>query len=721
MRSIVVLWLTVIFLLGVATSAAIAAPPVAPVDTVTDTYFGVTVRDPYRWLEDTRDPKVLDWLKAQGDHARAELDAIAGRAALARDIVRYGQSASARVWEFQRSGDLVFYLERGGRENTAKLYVRHGFKGAGRLLVDPDTFKKSDGAQVAISYYVPSHDGTLLAYGVSEGGSENATLRVLNVADARDTGLAIDRVQFGPPAWTPSNQLLYNRLRAIGGDAPESEKYLDTEAYLHEMGSDPAQDRVILSRERSPALAIKREEIPTVFTVPGSRWLFAMVADGTRPEMRLYVASLAALKSDPIAWREVISLDDSVVDLGVRGDDAFIRTHKGAPNYELRRFNLADSNAAQSVPVLAGGDHVLQEIGVAKDALYVRRTHAGTADIVRVDMNRTGAAKPLPLPFSGDATPPITDPRSPGAAFFLGSWIRLGGIYFYSPKENKVTDTGMQPYGPYDRPADLMVREVSVKSWDGTLVPLSIVHKRTLRRDGSNPVLLEGYGAYGFSTFPSFGPVELAFLERGGILATAHVRGGGENGRAWYDGGRGATKPNTWKDAIACAEYLVQNAYTRPERLVIWGTSAGGILAGGAITERPDLFAAAIMSVPVADTVRFEFSQNALNTPEFGTVKDETGFHNLLAMSPYARVKDGTRYPAVLLTGGLNDPRVDVWQPAKMAARLQAATTSGKPILLRVKADEGHGIGSTMTQFWSDLADVYAFTLSQTGVAGFAR
>ena len=262
---------------------------------------------------------------------------------------------------------------------------------------------------------------------------------------------------------------------------------------------------------------------------------------------------------------------------------------------------------------------------------------------------------------------------------------------------------------------------MSVKSWDGTLVPLSIVHKRTLRRDGSNPVLLEGYGAYGFSTFPSFGPVELAFLERGGILATAHVRGGGENGRAWYDGGRGATKPNTWKDAIACAEYLVQNAYTRPEKLVIWGTSAGGIFAGGAITERPDLFAAAIMSVPVADTVRFEFSQNALNTPEFGTVKDEAGFRNLLAMSPYARVKDGTRYPAVLLTGGLNDPRVDVWQPAKMAARLLAATTSGKPILLRVKADEGHGIGSTMAQFWNDLADVYAFTLSQTGVAGFTR
>jgi prolyl oligopeptidase len=300
------------------------------------------------------------------------------------------------------------------------------------------------------------------------------------------------------------------------------------------------------------------------------------------------------------------------------------------------------------------------------------------------------------------------------------AWTRFGGFYAYSPRTGKVADTGLQPQGPHDNPSDLVATEVKVRSHDGTLVPLSIVHRKGLKLDGTNPTIVYGYGAYGISTTPYFRPTWLPWFQRGGIIAYAHVRGGGEYGEDWYKAGYKATKPNTWKDAIACAEWLVANKYTSTPRMAIMGGSAGGIFVGRSITERPDLFGAAVDDVPVSDGMRMEFSENGVpNIPEFGSVKTEEGFKALYAMSSYHSVRDATPYPAVLVTTGINDPRVDAWQAGKMAARLQAATSSGKPVLLRIDYDAGHGIGSTKTQAYEERADVIAFLLWQFGVQGF--
>jgi prolyl oligopeptidase len=263
---------------------------------------------------------------------------------------------------------------------------------------------------------------------------------------------------------------------------------------------------------------------------------------------------------------------------------------------------------------------------------------------------------------------------------------------------------------------DRVETEVDVKSHDGTLVPLSIVHAKGLKREGSHPCMLIGYGAYGVSERPFFERFELAWLERGGVLAVAHVRGGGEFGEEWHLAGKGATKPNTWRDFIACAEYLVAQGYTSPAHLTGEGGSAGGILIGRAITERPDLFGAAIIDVGLSDTLRAETTANGVpNIPEFGSTRTREGFDALLAMSSYDHVREGTAYPAVLITTGINDPRVDPWQPAKMAARLQAATTSGRPILLRVDWGAGHGSGSGMHELHESLADRFGFMLWQSG------
>jgi len=259
-----------------------------------------------------------------------------------------------------------------------------------------------------------------------------------------------------------------------------------------------------------------------------------------------------------------------------------------------------------------------------------------------------------------------------------------------------------------------------VKSHDGVEVPLSILARTGVKLDGSNPTILYGYGAYGITDDPFFNPRIYAWLERGGVYAVAHVRGGGAFGAEWHMAGRRATKPNTWKDAIAAAEWLVANRYTAPGKLGIYGGSAGGIFVGRAITDRPDLFAAAVPVVGWFDAIRIETSANGVaNIPEFGTVKNEDEFRALLEMGAYNHVKQGTAYPGVMLVHGVNDIRVDVWQSTKMASRLMSATTSGRPVLLRLEYDSGHGQGSTREQLQARTADVFAFMLWQFGVPEF--
>jgi prolyl oligopeptidase len=300
------------------------------------------------------------------------------------------------------------------------------------------------------------------------------------------------------------------------------------------------------------------------------------------------------------------------------------------------------------------------------------------------------------------------------------SWTERGGIYDYDPTANSFTQTGLNPEGKFDEVAGYEAYEVEVPSHDGVMVPLSIMHRSGMKMDGSNPTLISGYGSYGMASSASFDPQRLAWLERGGVFAIAHIRGGGANGQEWHLDGQKTNKKNTWKDFIACAQYLIDKGYTSPAKLAGQGGSAGGITIGRAITERPDLFAAALIDVGCLDAVRMETTTNGVpNIQEFGTVTKEDEFHGLLEMSAYHHVVDGTKYPAVLLAHGINDPRVEPWMSGKMCARLQAANASTRPILFRVDYQAGHGIGSTKEQYQASLADKWAFLLWQMGVPEF--
>ena len=459
--------------------------------------------------------------------------------------------------------------------------------------------------------------------------------------------------------------------------------------------------------------------IASVMTTPGSRYAIGVLNGSVTRNSAYYIAPVDSIGKPNPVWRKIADFADGVTKIIVHGDDLYLLTYKNAPRYKVLRIDARKPDLASAETVVPPGEAVITDIRAAQDALYVEPNDGGIGRLLRVPYGPAPKAERIALPFDGSVYV-RSDPRLPGVRLYMTSWARAFRIYAYNPTTRQVTDTEIQPVGPYGSPADVESVEVKVRSYDGTSVPLSIVYPKGIKMDGSNPTFLTGYGGYGYSRNPSFAPVELAWHEKSGITATCHVRGGGEYGEEWHLAGKGPTKPNTWRDFIACAQYLIDNKYTSSPQLAGEGGSAGGILIGRAITERPDLFGVALIDVGMEDALRAETTGNGeTNIPEFGSTKTKEGFAALYEMSAFHHVKDGTAYPAVLLTTGMNDPRVDPWEPGKMTARLQAATSSGKPVLLRVDYGGGHGGSSGATAAQEALADTYSFLLWQFGVPEF--
>lgn len=704
-----------------AQTPALEPPGAAPIRPVADDYFGITIKDPYRYMEDLKNPEVDSWLKTQNAYTRAVLARIGGRAALLARINQLDESASARVSDVRRlPGGRYFYRKRLASENVPKLYMRDGFAGLEKLMLDPARYPVPKGSHNAISYYAPSEDGSMVAVGVSPGGSENAIIHILNTQTGEEAKETIDRARFGAVNWRPDNHsFFYNRLQKLEPGQAATEEEEKSRVYLHELGTDPDKDTVVMGLGVSPRVEAVPTDIPFVITIPGSSYALGVVAHGVLNEITAYDAPLASIGKPDTPWQKICDVSDDVTSGDIQGDVLYLLTHKDAPRFKVIRTSVSHPDVAKAEVVLEQGDAVIKNIAAAKDALYVQELDGTIGRLTRVPFSG-GRGEEVKLPFEGTADVANSDQRLPGVLLEMTSWAKAPRIYEYDPGTKQVQDTRLQPLGPFDDPSDIVSEEVSVKSYDRTMVPLSIVHQRGLKLDGSHPTLLRGYGAYGITFDPAFNPKYLAWLERGGVLAVAHIRGGGEYGEDWHKWGMKLTKANTWRDFLACAEYLIEKKYTSATRLAGEGTSAGGITIGRAITERPDLFAAALDRVGNSNALRAEFSPNGPpNIPEFGSVETQAGFEDLYAMDAYLHVRDGVRYPAVMLTTGFNDPRVASWEPAKMTARLQAATSSGKPILLRVDYEAGHGIGSTKTQINEELADEWSFLLWQFGVPEF--
>jgi prolyl oligopeptidase len=654
-----------VFILASAVAALSAAAqvnqPSAPVHAVIDRQFGMATVDPYRWMEQG-DPEFVSWLRAQDAYARSTLQALPARNELLARLTALEAGVDSVNFLQQAPSNVFFYLK------NKKLFVREGLQGPERLLVD-----------APIDYFAPSLDGKYVAYSVSEG------LRIVETGTGRNLADRIEQTRFTTVSWLPDNQSFFYAR--------------SNKTYLHTLGESPEKDRTIFN-----------ESVAAVTYAPGSAYLFAVGPRGVTNDVKILAAPLASLHRDPIPWQEITTEDDEVSGFAVRGSDIYLLTHHDAPRYKVVRTSLTKPDLDKAKTIIAPSDSLIVNIEVAKDALYAHLLDGGISKLKRVSYaNNRG--EEISLPARGNVNFLGVNPRFPGAFVNFGSWTQSPLWYRYTPETRQLRDTSLQAPSPVDF-SDYESLEVKAKSADGTLIPLSIVLRKGAVRDGSHPTLLYAYGAYGISTLPSFEPKRLAWLERGGILAYAHVRGGGEYGEEWHRAGQKKMKMNGVDDLIACAQYLVEGRFTSPSKLAATGASAGGILIGRAITKRPDLFAAVVSRVSASNPMRMEWAEGAVQyRMEFGTVAIREEFEALRTMDPYLNVAPNTKYPAVLLTAAASDSRIPAWQQAKMAARLQAATISSKPILLRVDFEAGHGVGSIQPK--EELADVYAFLLWQ--------
>ena len=698
-------------------SAAGTVAPIARVENTSDTHWGVDVDDPYRYMENQDDPEVIEWFEGQAKYTEAVLAGLPMREELYERLIELDQGAPYSTFGVRRldNGDM-FYLRRNAGENLAKLYHHSADSDNARLLVDPETLGAEGEQHYSLGAYMPSWDGRYVTYGLAQGGSELTTYHTMEVASGNAADTPIDNIEtaYNRPMWTASGDgFYYSRRRDLPDDAPATDIYKQTMVRYHALGTEVDNDPVIAAYELSDQLPLLDTDFPSLWLTPGSAHAVLKVKHGDNSEISLFTAPAGSLLSGDIPWVRISEEADLVNDFAVMGNDIYLLTAKDAPRFQLIKTHLAAPDLGSAEVVIAPSELVLNSVLAAKDALYVDARQDGLSKVIRIAPDEP--MEVLKAPRGGAGYISSVSPEVEGILLFETSWIQGGVRYVYEPKAGTFTDTGMIPVGKFDNLEGFVAKEVLVSSHDGTEVPLSILHRADLKMDGSNPTIVYGYGSYGISMDTFFSPTRIAWLERGGVFAVAHVRGGGEYGQQWHYAGRMANKPNTWLDLIACAEYLVDKGYTAPAHMAPMGGSAGGVLAGRSITTRPDLFGAAVIRVGMLDAVRAETTTNGVpNIKEFGTVTDEQGFKDLLAMSSYHHVREGVTYPATLLTHGYNDNRVNVWMSGKMAASLQAANgDDGAPVFLRVEFDAGHGIGSTRDQLLSEVADIYSFLFWQ--------
>ncbi len=545
--------------------------------------------------------------------------------------------------------------------------------------------------------------------GVSKGGSEDAELSVYDAADGKMIAGPIDRARFGATAWSENSKILYFiRLKKLAATDPQTDTYKNATADAWDLKSEPV---AVLGAAIGHGPPIKPAEFPAVVMSVGAPFAAALSINGVQNELAAWLAPVAEVRDPKAAWTPLITREDGITALDMRGGEIFLLSHKDAPTFKVLSVRAGQGLESASVLVPAEPDRVIEAIHAAADALYVLARHGAYSQVLRIPTGTTSIEQ-VPLPVRGHINEAFADPRASGITVNLSSWVVPPTVYAYRAANKSFTDLKIGVRGDIDS-SNYVVSDLSARAGDGVMVPLSLIQPKDA--SGTRITLIEAYGSYGISELADFSVRRAAAMRQGITYGVCHVRGGGDLGEAWRLGGKDANKHNTWGDLIACGEYLIARGDTSKDKLFILGGSAGGITVGRAVTERPDLFAGAIDLVPASNTLRDEFSPNGPpNIPEFGTVTTQAGFSNLYQMDTIRHITPGTQYPAVLVTTGLNDPRVSPWEPAQTAAAFQASGTS-RPVLLRIDEEAGHGIGSTKAQTDALTADWIAFVLWQAG------
>ncbi|WP_165967329.1 prolyl oligopeptidase family serine peptidase [Luteimonas aestuarii] len=625
-----------------STPVAAETPPKAKSVPATDTYPGFEVVDPYRNLEQLDDPDTQAWMKAQADHARRVLDGMPGRARIRAalddaDAMLAFSSSDIRPATATR----MFYRRREAGEPTQKLYVRDGLRGTPRLVFDPSRLD-TPGQTHAISWYVPSPSGRRVAVAAGANGSEMSDFYVLDVDNGEQLDGPLPRSWLGWITWLDEDRMLLGRFNPAAPDAPPTEAWKDSQVFLHRVGNPIEQDlHVFGTRSRHPPEGLPPEHVVAVMRRAGEPFAVAM-ASGTENHYSAWVLPASQLGDPDAGWRRIFGTGDLNQWGGQPLDGKLHAISTRSPNGEIVEYDLA--TGARQV-LRPAGDRPIESLAVSTDGLYFRERDGVYIDLKRIGFDGRGETT-IRFPRSGNPYISPMDPVLAGRFVLLESWTAPSQDFLVQA-DGSVVPTHLKPTAQGLDLSPLQSRDLVATSHDGTQVPLSLVHFGNLKPPGEQRVLLYGYGAYGISEDPLFNPLRFAAIAQGIAHATCHVRGGGEHGDAWRKAGHLARKPNTWKDFIACAEALVAQGITVPAQLVGMGVSAGGILIGNAVHERPDLFAGAVNDVGVTDVLRMlSASQNGPNHyAEFGDIRTPEGAAAARGMSVYQRIEDGRAYP----------------------------------------------------------------------------
>lgn len=684
-------------------------PPVAPVEPVGDSYFGTEIVDPYRWMEARpHSERWSAWLKGQGDYARRQLDRLPPRAAMMRRIDHYSKDLDQLIIATPAGGKL-FLLTRPAGANSTQLFVRDTPDGASRLLFDPSAAAPAGAPTRTLDWYIASPTGRHVAYGMSEGGSERSEMHICDVASGKS--VQITRVLTRGAGWTADGSGFFSyRVRADA--VPGAQDYgLGGACWLHRLGSAPATDQKVFSSGEGPGFEAMEDDAPYVEGSPGSAWVLGRHLLNGNDIAQLYIARADELLAGRPQWRKLAGRGAGVQAAVLHGDSVYILAHGRQDKGEVVRVDAASGDFDSGKVVLPASGQVIDFMTAARDGVYVHDITEGVGGLRRIAPD--DRVQRVPLTRSGAVWSIASAVDEDGAWFHMDELTWPAESFRVEAATLAVRQVALvRP--PSFQTSQFTTTRLHAPARDGAAIALEILHRKGTRLNGRNPLLLIAYGAYGSIMDPGFQPRKLAFLDAGGVMVYAHVRGGGEQGEDWHRAGMKSTKANSWRDAIDSAEHLATLGWSGKGHMALWGTSAGGIVAGRAITERPDLFSAVIGEVGVFNTLRFELTSNGPgNDAEFGTVKKEDEFKALLAMDSYHAVRDGVRYPAALIITGANDLRVEPWLPGKFAARLQAASASGKPVLLRVDYDAGHFSNSRKAANALS-ADILSFVLANT-------
>ena len=681
--------------------------PDTPKKPVATEYHGVTVEDPYQWLEADDDSQVKAWSDAQNQQTRKNLDGFPDRAAIEKQLQEWYAKTSPSYSSLVSRPGILFAMKFQPPKQQPLLVTLASADDlkSEEVVLDPNVLDTK--GTTAIDWFVPSLDGKYVAISLSKGGSEDGTLHFYATATGKALSDTIAHVQYptagGSAAWNADGSGIYYTRFPRKGERPDADLNFYQQIFFHKLGTPDTEDKYSIGKD-FPRIA----EINLAASRDG-KYVLATVANGDGGDFAHYL-----LVPDG-TWKQITQFSDQVKLARLGRDNAlYLLSRADAPRGKILRLPLDVPELKNAAEIVATGEAVIERIVPGTDALYVGDLLGGPSQIRRFDLNGKNETK--------ISTPQISAVQEllaleDGSLLFRDVSYTDPAAWFHCL--NGKTDpvkTALQSTSPVSF-ADIEVRREFATSKDGAKIPLNILSRKGMKRDGNNPTLLYAYGGYGISMSPNFDFTRRLWFDRGGVYVVANIRGGGEFGEEWHKAGNLTKKQNVFDDFAAAAEYLVKENYTRPGKLAIQGGSNGGLLMGAMITQHPDLFRAVVSSVGIYDMLRVELAPNgAFNVTEFGTVKNPDEFKALYAYSPYHHVVDGTKYPAVLMMTGANDGRVAPYHSRKMTARLLAANKSENPILLRTSSSAGHGIGTALSERIKQSADIYAFLFGQLGM-----